>query len=110
MHRAKKNGLATSHLYLWRGGTYTPSDADQSKVDELASRYRSDPIEVHHGEEMPDFYTLLGSRMITRTGSRKGYDGMNTCLYRVRGTREETVLIDEVPLVSLPIMHSMRVC
>jgi len=97
--RSKHGGVVDTDLILWRGKHNLAGEAEENKVKELESRYRTGAKEVKQGCEDESLVRALGGRLVIRQGSRSTFDILNTTMYRVQSPSRGVVFVDEVELV-----------
>lgn len=101
--RSKQGGVVDTELVVWRGRHNLAGDAEEKKIKELESRYRTRVKEVKQGHEHESLIRALGGRLVIRQGSRSTFDILNTTMYRVQSPSKGVVLVDEVELVRLAL-------
>jgi hypothetical protein len=106
IHRFKEStasGLVVTKVYARTGRMskllVDPSCMEAKKVQEIGKQNRAEIVDARQGRESIELVKLLGGYIVTREGSRKRYEGTNTCLYDVRGS-EGAQYIDQVDMVS----------
>lgn len=97
--RQKEGGLAVTTLYIWQGRDANIAAAEEGKIAELETRYRTTAIESIQGAEQDELVKALGGTLVIRQGVRDTFDPLNTTLYRVQSIAPQLTFVDELDLV-----------
>ncbi|KIK67282.1 hypothetical protein GYMLUDRAFT_1019883 [Collybiopsis luxurians FD-317 M1] len=95
--KSKGNGLVGTTVWGWFGKNSVSGELEQSKLQELAQRYRTTLIAVEQYAEPLDMLQVLGHQLTVRQGKRVHWSADNTAMHVIR-RRKGVVFIDELEL------------
>lgn len=99
VHRAQVAGGEQASLYIWLGADFSESPKTRARIDQIAKRFKAEPVMVRHKNEPRELVEAFGDQLTICSGSRAEFSHLDTALYSIRA-EEGVVFVEEQKLVS----------